>query len=302
MNLKHRQLLAHLGVNNIQKLGQGMQGTVYEYSPDQVIKIWSKAETKPEMIKDLHDFYQQLNWNSARISVPEVHKYGEYQGIYYTIEKKFKGQPAHLVYEAASNSVRKELLDNYFHLLGLLRDIEIEGEYGSVISGTFGKNNQPTWTKFLKTTLERTKDRSLKYPDHGLENIEQLFEKYYLEVLPTIDPNHTKNFVHGDLFLENVLASANGEITALLDFGPLAAIGDHLMDVAGLVHFVTVSKEVDEGARDHLLKLAMKEYPGQETEINNYLLFSSLQFINSKTYDPRTYEWCIRNLTSLGYL
>ena len=302
MNLKHQQLLTHLGIVQPKKLGQGMQGTVYEFSPDQVIKIWSETETKPTMIKELYDFYQQLNWNNEDVNVPRVEKYGEHHGIYYTIEKRLEGQAAHLIYSQANNQVRKRLLDNYFKLLKSLKEIKIEGKYGQIITGTLGKNNQTTWTEFLKASLEQTKDRTIQHPDHDLKDIEQLFERYYTQALPAINPQPTKHFVHGDLFLENVLATPEGQITALLDFGPLAVVGDHLMDVTGLAYFVTVSKEADEEAMEYLLRLVRQNYPGKEAEINNYLLYSSLQFINSKKYDPRTYEWCVRNLTGLGYL
>jgi len=59
---------------------------------------------------------------------------------------------------------------------------------------------------------------------------------------------------------------------------------------------------VDEDATTYLLHKSLDAYPGSLSVLEAYLAYFSLLFINSKTYDPRTYTWCIKNFKKLRYV
>ncbi|MFZ1721474.1 MAG: phosphotransferase [Microgenomates group bacterium] len=298
----HQQLLSQHGVHNQVLLGKGMQSMVYDYAQDKIIKIYVDPNINIDRIHELRKFYESLSRDSLQVDFPQLLEVGTYHDLHFTIEKKLEGERALSVFTRSNPEIKARLLDNYFQLLEKLSKIELDGDYGELLTGHLPKVVSSDWRIFIKQKLEESRVEATKKPDHDIKNVSLLFEKYFQEILPKIESKPKKNLVHGDLFLENVLAEKNGEITALLDFGPLSVLGDHLMDVAGLVYFPTVSEGVEQETSDYLEQLAFQKYPNMQETMKNYLLYYSLFFINSKSYDPRTHAWCLRNLTLHGFV
>jgi len=297
---QHHELLASLGIPSPVRLGKGMEGHVYDFSADQVIKIWLNKFADEQHLTERQQFYEQINDFGLSFATPLIYKIGTFQGTFYTLERKLFGERGDLFYLQSDPSDKKSLLTQYFAILGELLKVEITGNYGEVLSGPSGKTTVTSWTEFLRIKLEQTKERCLSHKDHDIPDIEAVFTKYFCEVLPALYLSPCKNLVHGDLFLENVLVNPDGTISALLDFGPLTVVGDHLMDVAGLVYFSGVCEGIDAEVQDQLEAMASEVYPQDMDIIKAYLLYYCLLFVNSKSYDPRTYEWCKSNLRRYG--
>lgn len=298
----HRELLQYLGIPSPITLGSGMQSMVYDFGNNKIIKIYTDPNINLDRINELRNFYQKFIWQSDTVSIPEIFEVGEYNSSHYSIERKLSGERAHVIYRSSNTETQHKLLDSYFSLLSELQKIEVVGPYGEQLTGSSPKIENNNWRKVLEEKLEQSRDEALSKKDHDIDNISDLFDKYFVEILPRIDPSPQKNLIHGDLFLENLLANRYGEITALLDFGPLTLIGDHLMDVTGLVYFPTVTEGISEDSTKYLLKQASYKYKGVENTLIHYLLYYCLYFINSMSYDPRTYVWCKRHLTRFGFL
>ncbi len=299
---EHQKLLKQLGIIHSTRLGKGMQSIVYDYSEDKVIKIWLESLINRDRLHELKNFYQAISWDSSKVSLPEMYDVDVIDGIFFSLEKKLVGKSANLVYVESNNSIKNKLLNNYFELLHELESIKIESEYGEQFTGQLGHITHTHWNGFIEEKLHQTQKIIIEQADHDIENIDDLYQKYFQEILPKLPQNPAKRLVHGDLFLENVLATDAGEITSLIDFSPLTVVGDHLMDVTGMIHFVDLSEGVTEKAENYLKQLAVQHYPNGHEQITNYLLYYSLLFINCKSYDPRTYRWCKKNLQEYGYL
>lgn len=304
MNLDnfHSKLLASLGISSPVRLGKGMEGHVYDFSSDKIIKIWLNTSADEQHLAERKQFYEQMDRNGLPFATPLIHEVSSFQGTFYTIERKLVGKRGDLFYLEADTTLRESLLTNYFAILAELAKVEITCKYGEVLSGPSGRTAGVSWSEFIRIKLEQTKARCLSETDHDIPDIEMVFEKYLREVLPNLDSTPPKHLVHGDLFLENVLVNPDGTISALLDFGPLTVIGDHLMDVAGLVYFASVSQGIESEVEDQLGILASKAYSQEMTIIRAYLIYYCLLFVNSQSYDPRTYAWCKRNLRRYNYL
>lgn len=298
---KHTQLLLKLGITNHELLGSGMEGYVYHHSEKKVVKIWRDRDIQHTSLQERKELFEMVA-EQFKISVPEIFEIGVFGGTTYTVEKKLFGKAGHVVYLNSSEAVKRVLLDNYFEILSEIRKVRVSGEYGQILSGSKGKIKAETWTDFLKMKLENTQHKAHTKPDHDIENIDSLFENFFKQDLPLLNPRPEKHLVHGDIFLENVMADEQGNITGLLDFSSLTVIGDHLMDVTGMLYFGTVTEGVDETLYKHILEKINTAYPGNMRTIEIYLAYYSLLFINSKSDDPRTYQWCLRNLKKLGYL
>lgn len=298
---EHSQLLAKLNVVNPELLGSGMEGYVYNYSKQKVVKIWRDKNIQHNSLQERKELFEMVAYQ-FKIPVPEIYEIGTKDGLTYTIEKKLFGKAGHVIYLNSSKMVKKNLLDNYFKILSEIKMVEVSGEFGQILSGSKGKIQSESWTEFLKMKLEDTKQKALNKPDHDIEYIDTLFENFFNKDLPRLNPKPEKHLVHGDIFLENVMADEQGNITGLLDFSSLTVIGDHLMDVTGMLHFGTVTEGIDETMHEYVLDKINKTYPGDMNTINIYLAYYSLLFINSKSFDTRTYDWCLRNLRKLGYL
>lgn len=297
----HQNLLAHLNVTSPHFLGRGMEGYVYDYSPHEIIKIWINSYSDINTLNERKIFYDEINQHNLNFSIPKIYSIGDYLGSFYSIEKKLVGERGDMFYVRSSQDNKTRLLMNYFKILFELENLTINGNYGELIQGSQTRTTNEIWTDFLRVKLEQTKARCISHPDHDLTGVSEIIDKFFIEELPHIPRKPDKHLVHGDLFLENVLVKENGEISALLDFGPLTLIGDHLMDVAGLVHLVTVSPDIDSNARVYLESIAREQFSGKEDIIRAYLQYYSLLFINSKSYDPSTYMWCKENLRQNGY-
>ncbi len=298
----HDDLLFHLNITNPKLLGEGMEGYVYDYRPGKVIKIWVNKYSDTKHLQERKEFYQKIYSDDFDFDLPLIYQVDSYNGTFYTIEKKLLGERGDIFYLKSNKKTQLMLLDNYFAILDTIKKINIDGNYGELLSGPSGRTTSDDWVDFLKIKLEQTKEKCLHKPDHDLENIEALFDKFYRDDLLKLNHQPNKQLVHGDLFLENILVTKKGNISALLDFGPLTVIGDHLMDVAAIVYFVTVSQGIGENVKNYLEKLAKEKHPGELNIIKIYLIYYSLLFINSKNYDPRTYKWCKKNLIQANYL
>ncbi len=296
---KYTKLLKHLKIPQANLLGQGMEGLIFNYSEEKVLKIWFRGNK--HRLKNRKKLYETVQ-KQIQVPVPEIYNVAQFGDLTYTIEKKIMGQPGHLAYAASSNEIQKKLLDNYFDLLQELKFVSINGQYGQLVADSHEKIQTTTWNEYIKIKLQKTLEKTTRNPDHNIKNLDQLFDKFFKEEWPRINKNVAKNLVHGDLFLENIMVNQQGQVTGLLDFGSLSLIGDHLIDVAALTYTVTISDEVDKTAETYLLKKTKQKYSNKLKLIRVYTLFYCLLFINSLTYDPRTYAWCIKNLQRFGYL
>jgi aminoglycoside phosphotransferase (APT) family kinase protein len=298
---KHMQVLNHLGISNSPPLGKGMEGHVYPYADDKVVKIWEIEFANQAYLQDRKQFYDRIA-GKLSIPIPEIYKIGEYNDVVYTIEKRLSGESGSIVYSGLSPEMKNRLLDNYFNILLELKSVSMEGDFGQLLSSSGGKIQARSWTEFLALKLDETLRKIETKPDHDIKGICKLFEKFKREELRRIEPQPHKTLVHGDLFLENVLIEADLMISGILDFSSLSVVGDHLMDVAALCYFATVSDGIDQNVEDYLVQKVVVTYAIPLSAIQVYLVYYSLLFVNSKTYDPRTYSWCVNNLQRLGYL
>lgn len=299
--MNHNNILSKLKIADPQLLGSGMEGYVYNFAEDRVIKIWRDKLHDQKHLDERKNLYEVVG-RQLQVNVPEIYEIGLVDNITYTIEKKLIGKPGHIVFLNSNKSEQKKLLNNYYDLLLDLKNVQIDGSYGQILSGSKGKVQDESWTGFIRKKLDESKSESILKPDHNISNISELFNKFFVSDLNKINSKPKKSLVHGDIFLENVMVGENNKITGLLDFGPLTVIGDHILDVTGLTHFATVTEGIDSDTLKYLQKKTEENYPKDLEIINVYLAYYSLFFINSKSYDPRTYDWCLNNLKTLGYL
>ncbi len=298
---RHQRILKNLGLSKSHLLGKGMEGSVYDYDQQRVVKLWNTEPTNKNQLNERKEFYKLIS-EQINLPVPEIFDIEELDGVIYTIEKKLNGKPGHQVYLSSNQLNRNTLLNNYFDILLELRSSSLKGSYGQLITGRNQKIQAQSWTEFLSRRLDETINEIKKHPNHSISNINDLFERFKNEDLVKIDPMPTKKLVHGDIFLENVLVDDDFEISGLLDFSSLSVVGDHRMDVAGLVYFITVSDGIGRDAQDFLLKKSLEICAVTENELKRYLIYFSLLFINCETDDPRTYFWCKNNLIMVGYI
>lgn len=301
MKNKHKRILDHLGIKEGSILGKGMEGCVYQLTSSQVVKIWEAEFVNQEHLLERKKLLD-LVADQLTIPIPEIYEIGKQAGVIYTIEKRLSGNTGNKVYVQLEEVGKNELLDNYFNILQELNSVSIVGRYGQLLSSSAGKIQTETWTEFLVVKLSETLKKISARRDHDIQDVEKLFERFKKEEIPKLNLHPKKSLVHGDLFFENVLVGEDLRVSGLLDFSSLSVVGDHLMDVAALCYFARVSEGIGEDEEAYLLKMAMEMYPGSKDVLHSYLVYFSLLFVNSQTYDPRTYSWCINSLKRLDYL
>lgn len=300
--VRHRAVLGHLGIASPVLLGKGMEGYVYDFSEDQVVKIWIQLLITDKQLTERKELLERIGQHSFSFAMPRILDLGTFENLMYSVESKLVGTRADHLYSSANDETRQLFLDQYFGILPQLQQVQMHDEYGDLLSGWFTKTQSENWRTVLFEKLEKTRHKCQESPDHDIGNLDRLFEQFYADELPTVPEHPDKTLVHGDLFLENVLVSDDGQITALLDFSNLSLVGDHLLDVASLIYSPTLSEGVDQDAEDYLLSLARQQYDQHIDLIRVYHLYYCLLFINCQTYEPRTYRWSTKWLRHYGYL
>jgi thiamine kinase-like enzyme len=110
--------------------------------------------------------------------------------------------------------------------------------------------------------------------------------------------------IHGDLCPSNLLVNDEHEINALLDFGLLTMVGDHLFDLATSWVFFDMYDELKAQARNRYLAMLLDRLGEQvRGKLYRYLLIYSI--LSANTYSSPCsdghYYWCVANLSNQDY-
>ena len=208
---------------------------------------------------------------------------------FYLVEKKLVGRPISTVYTRLQTHQRQRLLSNYLEAVRHLQGATLSTQpYGSIFYAS-GQSPVPyqSWRQFLRETaplkLPQTQEDLCQ---EGID-VARLLEKF-LQDIENLPNTPEKNFVHGDYFFGNVLVDDELEISAVLDVSWWSVVGDHLMDIAGVVMFLDLYEYV---TPQEIASLTRLYGPEILTAIRVYGVYYSLLLSDCKLFDPAAYNW-----------
>lgn len=281
-------------------IGEGAQSRVYGLSDDKVVKIQRFSSQEPDVtvryFEKMKNVYTELSKYHLPFRLPEIHEIHHLDGYIFMIETKLTGTPASTIYGRLPVSSRRTFLRQFLAALDCFRTITFQSlQYGQLFDAG-DEIRSDIWRDFLKQMIDRkvVASRSDLQNDHV--DVDAVLERFE-DDLNKLPSNPPRSFVHGDYYLGNVLVDDHLDITAVVDLGPLSAVGDTMVDVAGAVAFLDIYGFTTADDREYLASLVTTKYGSEVvTLIRTYRMYYSLLFSDCKSSDPVTYGWSLSNL------
>lgn len=299
---------AHWGHHHTRPLGQGMEGTVHHLGPGPlgeglIAKAWytrTAADLRP-----LQAFYDELAAQHLPFATPRIlHIRHLGRGV------EDEGRAAVTIEPHLEGTALDTLLDQ-----GALTPPQAQDTFTQVLDAlTRTRAGQATralpaldeqrplweghtaWPQALAALVRRRTDRFAPSLRAALPDLDTLLTAL-LERLGRL-PQEPARIVHGDLCPPNILATAQGEPTAVLDWGFVTTAADPLFDVSTAAGFYDMygprAREFD----DTLLKRWVGESGPDREQALLYRAAYGLAGANaySEEGDDGHFAWCVQML------
>lgn len=220
-----------LGYGGAAPLASGAEGTVYRLENGTVAKVWVRRP--PDDVLGLQAFYADLSAARLDFATPVIERVVEVEGRTVSFERELVGTPLQERLPPDASGVEPRWADLLTRVLaGLarvpatrtMRDMPVLGERRPFWEG--GR----TFPEALGGLLDRRVGPSLPLWRARVEEFDEVYDGVRgqlrgLAPVPDVP-------LHGDLFGENVLLTAGGDLSAVLDFGFVSTAGDPRFDAA----------------------------------------------------------------------
>lgn len=213
------ELLSYLGINEQDLLGQGSESWLFALDTDRIARINRHGATQIQVEKR-NGLLAELGRYADRVpfAIPQVLDTELIAGCIITIERRLPGRPLNQVLSEHTGEQRASLIRQYLEAAAQIGDLPINRPwFGDLI------HPKAIHTNSFRSYLEARAQSSLISAGKDYQNIDPA---QLAEALP--EPNEP-SLVHLDAFPENMLAD-DGRITAVLDFGQSAIMGDRRLD------------------------------------------------------------------------
>lgn len=226
--------LAHfiaVGFRQVRPLASGVEGAVYDLGDGTVAKVW--GHRRPAELRLWQAFYADLATVELPFATPEILEVQEVRGMAVTVERQLAGIPLQAQLDPQARDLGPAVVET---MLGILRALSTVPATPAMRRLSVLDEAEPFRTPgddfptALTALLERRTARSIDLLRRRVPD----FDRRYAGLragLTALD-RRPDTVVHGDLFGENVLISATGRPSAVLDFGFLSGAGDARFDAA----------------------------------------------------------------------
>jgi putative membrane protein len=290
------EILTRFGISQQQFLGQGIESRVYAVDSKQILRIYKRANKYIQEARA--ELYNLLSQHQLPFDIPTIYLAEEFDGIAYTLEKRFTGQDFSKLLLRLEGNNRKRALESYLLAASAFSQIQLSDKpYGELLSKAH--ITAPTWPAYLQARIsqEITKSKTISA---DVPHFPTVLSKVCNRI-NTLDPTPKKSLVHGDFYPANVFVDDSMRVTAVGDFSGLTAVGDFRMDLAGAIYFPGIFNYFTDTDEHYLEELARTLYDDEIGIIlTTYKLYYSALFSNGKDYDPPAYAWSVRNLVGIS--
>jgi aminoglycoside phosphotransferase (APT) family kinase protein len=222
-----QDILARLGRPLAPLLGAGGEAQVYALGADRIVRLMhvgaslADAEARAALLREIATHARHLPFRT-----PAVESVTEMDGRILAIEARLPGEPVSHVLAGHEGAAREKLLADYLDTASAISTISVERPFfGPLIGGQ--DLRAATWNGFLQARL---RESLAACP----EDLRAALASAAATPLP--EPARPA-LVHLDYFPANVLAQ-DSRVTAVLDFGPSAVIGDARMEAWSAVAYL----------------------------------------------------------------
>lgn len=213
------RVLATFGIDADALLGQGGEAMVYALDARHVIRI-HHARTHPTVVANRSALLAELAQSAARVpfALPSVVDTRVVAERIVTVETRLPGRPLSTVLNEAGGEARATLVRAYLDAAACIGDLTIHRPwYGDLLA------QHPLRTHTFRSYLQQRARRSLAAAGAAFATLDAA------ELASALPEPAERALVHLDAFGGNMLSDGSS-ITAVLDFGVVALMGDRRLD------------------------------------------------------------------------
>ena len=273
------------GVTDADLLGSGWESTIYALGPTQILRIPRPEVGSEDLVRAQAAF--TANLPPLSFAVPCVREISRIDGQLFVIEDRIAGQSMAALLPSLSGTRRATALRAYLAAAEAMSAATAPGEaFGDLL------RDQPRrcdrWSDYLTARVRKAaEDEVLAAAVPGLAGIVERFIAR-LEAIP--DP--PRCIVHGDIYPPNVMMNDDLQVTGLIDFSFTTRIGDHVMDLAGACHFLSVTKACSQADHDYVKQLILARHGTEVMDrIDLYAVWFAFDFAYNHD-DAVVFAWC----------
>lgn len=280
------EVLARLGGSG-SLLGSGGEAQVYELDGVRVARIMRPGACLADAMARSHLLAEiAAGRKGLPFLTPTVDTVEQIGGRIVSIEPKLPGDPLQVLLGRTTGAARHDLVQSYLDTALRLREIELPRHgFGPLIGNA--ELRATTWGAFASARLRQN---AAACPPDLRSAVDAA------AAAPLAEPAEAA-LVHLDYFPANVLA-ADGKVTAVLDFGPSAMIGDARIDAWGAVAYLDaeITPTASQSDRDQAQAWLAEAGLGAGYEAARRWLAAYWSFAAD---DARLMAWCRRILLPL---
>ncbi|GAA5031341.1 hypothetical protein GCM10023317_81950 [Actinopolymorpha pittospori] len=286
---------AGLAVTN--RLGAGMDGTVYALDADTVVKVWSR-QTAPSLER-LRAFYAELSAAGLPFATPLIHDLRSVAGTPVTIERRLHGRPLSEFIGAAGPT--EHAMRAFAGVVAALREIE-SGSAARDLTvmdepNAFYTESALSWPQALLGLLERRVEAYADPLRAAVPGFDVLLDQTVAGVQALL-PRTGGRVVHGDLCPPNVLVDEELRVVSVLDWGYLSTAGDPAFDASLAAGFFDMYRPRARASDETLTRWFVTELGYAAPLLQLYRAVYAI--VGACAYDPAGadghFEWCAAQL------
>ena len=288
-------ILARFGVEPTDLLGKGGESAVYALDASLVLRVyWPGA--RADYVERRREFYAWLDEQRLPFKLPTVLEIGAVDGRVYTVERRMPGRAFADLLPGLRGPERERGLSSYLRAAEWIGTVELRDHpFGEILVAS-EPLRRDSWSEYLWDRLQQSYRLSQVDLRRDVPAIDAVLAHVRSEsqVLARFTE---RRLVHGDYFPGNVYVDEGLEVRGIGDFGYSTLVGDPRMDLAGAVAFLEVVDGFQPEDAAYLRRLLGDRHGSDLARwLDLYRLYYSLYFSTCRVDDPRTYDWCVRNL------
>jgi aminoglycoside phosphotransferase (APT) family kinase protein len=284
--------------SKVKLIGKGMESDIYKLDDQRILRVSEGKHKQVTLAKQ--KFYNYLRSYDFSFEIPQIFAVYTFKGKTICVENYLEGKSLERDFKHMSGKQKLAITNRLFDIAEELGRVDMDSyQYGDLFRDNPCK--EKSWHDFL---YQRTKEAVsvAKTQNHPkLNNISVAWDRFTKEI-PSLPKYPLKRLNHGDIYLSNVMADENNNVTALIDFSGLSAVGDRQLDIALVFNYMSyfggeLLSVKDKQAMTYLL---VERYGQKFLDIARiYDIYIALVLLpHTKESDPLTYKHCLHLLNS----
>ena len=278
------RVMSHLGLTRGALLGIGGEACVFALGSERIARIHHPGAVLDAVVRRaqlLEGFHETAS--AVPFSIPRVLEMTELHGRLITFEPRLPGRPLSHVLGEVAGAEREHLITRFLEASTRLRDLRVSPAwYGDLCEA------EPIRTPSYRAYLEQRAKKSLACAGSAFDGLDPA------RLAAALPEPERPSFVHMDFYPGNVLVEGQ-EVSAVIDFGGPAIVGDARLEPLSAVIYLTPF--ITTTATDRDRRLAREWLKAQHLDA---LFEPAERWIAARwsfaTDDVRLHRWCRRVL------